>query len=183
MWLGTHGQGSLPAALWDWGCFAMQHAGFGVQRKKNQVGMERLAALVQPRGALWWLSPPEQRAAQPALCWLHGLQLASSPLAHPLLVLQASWDTAATEGTSPCHALSWCWADLSANSHRLSLELEAEDFPSGEAGTGPSCLPSCCLPQAVGGILCGWNKLSLCSFCCAISFAVVCICCPLAQSS
>lgn len=176
MWLGTHGQGSLPAAL---------GAGAALQCNMQVLGCRgrRIKWAWSTCGALWWLSPPEQRAAQPALCWLHGLQLVSSLLAHPLLVLQASWDTAATEGTSPCHALSWCWADLSASSHRLSLELEAEDFPSGEAGTGPSCLPSCCLPQAVGGILCGWNKLSLYSFCCAISFAVVCICCPLAQSS
>ncbi|XP_016157068.1 PREDICTED: uncharacterized protein LOC101815666 [Ficedula albicollis] len=109
---------------------------------------------------------------QPA-CPVHGLQLVPSPVAPSLLVLQASWDTATALGTWLCHTLSW------ADPCQFPQELQAGDFPDGETGAGPSS----CLPQAVWGILCGWSKLSLCSFCCAISFAVDCICCSLAQSS
>lgn len=96
--------GSLPPAL---GTGAVQYNTQVLQNKKdNQVGMERLAAPVEPCKALWWLPAPQQRAAQPALCWLQGLQLVPSLVAHSLLVLRASWDTATAEGTWLCHALS-----------------------------------------------------------------------------
>lgn len=160
--------GSLPPELGALQCHTRL-----LHRDKSQVGM---AAPVQPCWALCGCHPLTD-SSQPALCWLHGLPLVPSLVAPSLLLLQASWDTA--EGTWMCHSLSWCWAGLC----QFPQELEAGDFSDGEAGPGPSCLPSCRLPQAVGGILCGWSKLSLCSFCWPISFAVVCICCPLAQSS
>ncbi|KAL2299329.1 hypothetical protein Nmel_013981 [Mimus melanotis] len=167
-----------------WAAFLL-HLGLGLlcnavhrfAEGKNQGGWSPWLLLYSPaRHSV--AVPLEQRAAKPALCWLHGLQLVPSPVACSLLVLRAGWDSATAEGIRLCLALSRCWADLC----QFPQELQAGDFSGGEAGTGPSCLPSCRLPQAVGGILCGWSKLS-CSFCHAVSFAVVCMCCPLAQSS
>lgn len=72
------------------------------------------------------------------------------------------------------------WADLSADSHSRSLELEAGDFPSGGAGTGPPCLLSRHPQQAAGRVLSGGREFALRSFCCVISLAVVCFCCTVA---
>lgn len=94
--------GQPSSCTWDWGC-AMQDTGFAEEESSGDGALGCSCGAL--KGSLMAASPTAE-TAQPALCWLQGLQLVPSLVAHSLPVLRASWDTATAEGTWLCHALS-----------------------------------------------------------------------------